>query len=111
MACNARRKGKTGELEAAHEINILLPNAQARRAQQFSATESTADLLAPGLPNLFLEVKRRQSINLHKVMDECEESCGGLSPVVLHRKDNTDWLITFRLQDIREIVTALQRAM
>ena len=111
MACNARRKGKTGELEAAHEINVLLPNAQARRAQQFSATESSADLLAPGLPNLFLEVKRRQSMNLHKVMDECEEHCGGLHPVILHRKDNTDWLVTFRLQDIREIVTALQRAM
>ena len=111
MACNSRRKGKTGELEAAHEINALLPNAQARRAQQFSATESSADLLAPGLPNLFLEVKRRQSMNPHKVMDECEEHCGGLHPLILHRKDNTDWLVTFRLQDIREIVTALQRAM
>lgn len=111
MACNARTKGKTGELEAAKELNILLPNAQARRAQQYSATESNADLLAPGLPNLFLEVKRRQSMNLHSVMDKCEEDCGGLNPVIMHRKDNTDWLITFRLQDIREIVTALKRAM
>jgi hypothetical protein len=111
MACNARRKGKTGELEAAHELNTLLLNAQARRAQQYSGTESTADLLAPGLPNLYLEVKRRQSMNLHSVMDKCEEDCGGLHPVIMHRKDNTDWLVTFRLQDIREIVTALQRAM
>ena len=111
MACNARTKGKTGELEAAHELNILLPNAQARRAQQYSATEGNADLLAPGLPNLFLEVKRRQALNLHTTMDKCEEDCGGLNPVILHRKDKTDWLITFRLQDVREIVTALQRAM
>jgi len=111
MACNSRRKGKTGELEAAHALNEELPLAQARRAQQYSGTESTADLLAPGLPNLYLEVKRRQSMNLHKVFDESEENCGSLAPVVLHRKDNTEWLVSFKLDDLREVVKQMRGAM
>ena len=111
MACNSRQKGKRGELEAAHAINEVLPNARARRAQQYSGTESTADLIADGLPNLYLEVKRRQSMNLHKVFDESEENCGSLAPVVLHRKDNTEWLVTFKLEDLRDVVQQLRGAM
>ena len=111
MACNSRQKGKRGELEAAHAINEVLPNARARRAQQYSGTESTADLIADGLPNLYLEVKRRQSMNLHKVFDESEENCGGLAPVVIHRKDNTEWLVSFKLDDLVEVVKQLRGAL
>ena len=111
MACNSRQKGKRGELEAAHAINEVLPGAKARRAQQYSGTESTADLIAEGLPNLYLEVKRRQSMNLHKVFDESEENCGGLAPVVIHRKDNTEWLVSFKLEDLVEVVKQLRGAM
>ena len=111
MACNSRRKGKTGELEAAHALNEQLPSAHARRAQQYSGTESTADLLAPGLPNLYLEVKRRQSMNLHTVFDESEENCGSLAPVVIHRKDNTDWIVSFKLDDLRQVIEQLRGAM
>lgn len=104
MSCNSRKKGSRGELEAAHELNAVLPNARARRAQQYSGTEGTSDLIAPGLPNLWLEVKRRQALNLQKVMAESLENCGGLAPVILHRKDNAEWLVTFRLTDLRTVV-------
>lgn len=110
MACNSRKKGSRGELEAAHELNAVLPNARARRAQQYSGTEGTSDLIAPGLPNLWLEVKRRQSLNLQKVMEESLENCGGLAPVILHRKDNAEWLVTFRLTDLRTVVGQLEDA-
>lgn len=111
MSCNSRQKGKRGELEAAHALNEKLPLAQARRGQQYSGTETSADLVAPGLPNLYLEVKRRQSMNIHTVLDEAEEACGGLAPLVLHRKDNTDWVVSFRLEDLREVVKQLGGAM
>lgn len=110
MACNSRRKGKTGELEAAKALNQVLPGAGARRAQQYSGTEGSSDLIADGLPNLWLEVKRRQALNLQKVMEESLANCGRLAPVILHRKDNSEWLVTFRLEDLRMVVAQMQSA-
>ena len=108
---NSREKGKRAEREAAAMLNENVPNAQARRAQQYSGTEGSADLIAQGLPSLWLEVKQRQSMNLHRVMEESEESCGELTPVILHRKNNTDWLVTFKLDDIKLVVEQIRRAM
>lgn len=103
MAINSRRKGKAGELEAAAEINRLLPSAMARRSQQHSGTESASDLIAPGLPGLWLEVKRVQALNLQRVMEKSREQCGSLAPVILHRKNGADWLVTMRLEDIGRV--------
>lgn len=107
MACNSRKKGSRGELEAAHELNAVLPGAQARRAQQYSGTEGTSDLIAPGVPGLWLEVKRRQSLNLHRVIEESLASCGQLAPVILHRKDNSEWLVTFRMADLPKVIAEM----
>lgn len=111
MAINSRQKGKRGELEAAAEWNRLVPNAHARRSQQHSGTESASDLIAPGCPHLWLEVKRVQKLNLQEVMEKSQEQCGELAPVVIHRKNDTDWLVTFRLEDIKRFVQQVQGAM
>lgn len=111
MAINSRNKGKRGELEAAAEWNRHMPQAHARRSQQHSGTESASDLIAPGCPHLWLEVKRVQKLNLQEVMEKSLEQCGDLAPVVLHRKNDTDWLVTFRLEDIRRFVQQAAGAM
>jgi hypothetical protein len=111
MAINSRRKGKVGELEAASEWNRLLPGAHARRSQQHSGTESASDLISPGTPHLWLEVKRVQKLNLQEVMDKSLEQCGELSPVVLHRKNDSQWLVTLRLEDIKRFVQQVSGAM
>lgn len=110
MAINSRRKGKVGELEAAAEINRLLPNAMARRSQQHSGTESASDLIAPGLSGLWLEVKRVQKLNLTEVMEKSREQCGSLCPVVLHRKNDAEWLVTFPLTLIQQFAQQVQGA-
>jgi len=111
MAINSRRKGKAGELEAKDEWNKHLPNAHSRRSQQHSGTESASDLISPGTPHLWLEVKRTQVINLQKVMEKSREQCGELCPVVLHRKNDTEWLVTFPLEQIKRFVQQVQGAM
>jgi hypothetical protein len=111
MAINSRQKGKRGELEAAAEWNRHMPNAHARRSQQHSGTESASDLISPGTPHLWLEVKRVQALNLTAVMEKSKEQCGELAPVVLHRKNDSDWLVTFRLEDIKRFVQQAQGAM
>lgn len=101
MACNSRRKGASGELEAAHALNAVLPHAQARRAQQYCGHETAADLVCEGLDGVMIEVKRRQSMNVHKVMKESQAHCTeGMLPMILHRKDNEEWLLTIRLEDL-----------
>ena len=111
MAINSRRKGKVGELEAASEWNRHLPGAHARRSQQHSGTESASDLISPGTPHLWLEVKRTQKINLHEVMAKSTSQCGELAPVVLHRKNDSEWLVTLRLEDVRRFAQQVSGAM
>lgn len=111
MAINSRQKGKRGELEAAAEWNRLVPNAHSRRSQQYSGTDSSSDLVSPGTPHLWLEVKRVQSLNLTTVMEKSREQCGELCPVVLHRKNDSEWLVTFPLEDIKRFVQQVQGAL
>jgi hypothetical protein len=112
MAINSRQKGKRGELEAAAEWNRLVPNAHSRRSQQHSGTESASDLISPGTPHLWLEVKRvERGLNLHAVMEKSREQCGELCPVVLHRKNDAEWLVTFPLEDLKRFVQQVQGAM
>jgi hypothetical protein len=112
MAINSRNKGKRGELEAAAEWNRLVPNAHSRRSQQHSGTESASDLISPGTPHLWLEVKRvERGLNLDAVMEKSREQCGELCPVVLHRKNGGEWMVTFPLEQIKRFVQQVQGAM
>lgn len=112
MSINSRQKGKRGELESAAEWNRLVPKAMARRSQQHSGTESASDLISPGTPHLWLEVKRvERGLNLHAVMDKSREQCGELCPVVLHRKNDSEWLVTFPLEQIKRFVQQVSGAM
>lgn len=112
MAINSRQKGKRGELEAAAEWNRLVPQAHSRRSQQHSGTESASDLISPGTPHLWMEVKRvERGLNLHAVMEKSREQCGELCPVVLHRQNEQEWLVTFPLEQIKRFVQQVQGAM
>ena len=105
---NSRRKGLEGEREAAHALNAVLPHAQARRAQQYCGTETSADLVCEGLDGVMVEVKRRQSMNIHKVMAESLAHCTeAMLPVILHRKNGEEWLLTIRLEDLPKALEKL----
>ena len=48
-----------------------------------------------------VEVKRRQQMNIHKVMKEAQAtSTDAQLPIILHRKDGEEWLLTIRLEDL-----------
>jgi hypothetical protein len=100
MAINSRSKGARGERDAAAALNEICPHAMARRGQQHSGTETSADLVTPGMPRLWVEVKRVQRLNVHAVMDKAADQSGQLTPVVMHRKNQEEWLLTMRLSDV-----------
>jgi hypothetical protein len=43
-------------------------------------------------------------------MEKSLEQCGSLAPVLLHRKNGTDWLVTCRLSDLVKVSTEVLRA-
>lgn len=81
-----------------------------RRGQQFSGIEGE-DVICEDAKWLHLEVKRAEKLNLHKAM---AQSVGDAkewqTPVVLHRRNSSEWLVTMRLQEwavlVRRVLSA-----
>ena len=93
---NSREKGKAGELELAR---ILREHGYtARRGQQFCGANGDADVV--GIPGLHIECKRVEKLNIHDAMQQAViDAREGEIPVVMHRKNRTEWLVTQRLDD------------
>lgn len=99
---NSKRKGKEGELELAHKLQELgFP--EARRSQQYSGTESTADVV--GAPGLHIECKRVEQLNIYNAIEQAKRDAGesGDKPIVMHRKNAKPWLATMYLDDFVDI--------
>lgn len=100
---NSRDKGKRGELEAAHLLKEY--GYDARRGQQYAGANGDPDVV--GLPGIHLEIKRVEKLNIddalsQSIRDAKEEEV----PVVMHRKNRTEWKITMRFADWIEMYKA-----
>lgn len=100
MALNSKQKGKRGELQFA----LALRDAgykSARRGQQYSGGSESADVVCEELPHLHFEVKRSETVHLEKWMQQAIEDAGdsGKMPVVVHRKNMTEWVAILRFED------------
>lgn len=93
---NSRDKGKRGEREFAAKCRIY--GYSVRRGQQYCGANGDADVV--GLPHVHVEVKRVERLNLEDAM---AQSIGDAQahelPVVAHRKNHGDWLVTMRFDD------------
>jgi hypothetical protein len=110
MACNSRQKGKRGELELCQKLREVF-QWDVRRSVQYCGDAGDSDLIAVQAPNLFIESKLVQNLNLHKAMATAVEQAGGMTPAVFHRKDRTGWLVTVRLEDVRSFVALMEKAL
>ena len=93
---NSREKGAAAERELA---NILRKHGYtARRGQQYSGANGDADVV--GIPGVHIECKRVERLNIHDAMQQAvRDARDGEIPVVIHRKNRTEWLATLRLED------------
>ena len=94
---NSRRKGKEGELEAASFLTQY--GFPARRGQQFSGSPESPDVVCPTLASLHFEVKRTQRTDLYAWIAQAKHDAGGKIPVVLHRRNDSEWLVVIRAED------------
>ena len=97
---NSCEKGKRGEREFSA---FLRANgfSEARRGQQYSGIEGE-DVV--GLPGYHVEVKRVERLNIHEAMNQSIRDADNQIPIVAHRMNRTEWLVTMRAEDFLELV-------
>lgn len=99
---NSREKGARGERELASLIRSY--GYKARRGQQYSGANGDADVV--GLPNVHIECKRVERLNIEDaLMQSMRDARDDEIPVVMHRKNNSSWLVTMDLDSFMEIYT------
>ena len=93
----SREKGKRGERELANALKAL--GHDARRGQQYSGTETSADVV--GLPGIHVECKRTETLRLYEALEQAERDAGssGDLPAVFHRKNGKPWVVIMALRD------------
>lgn len=100
LMMNSKQKGKRGELELARKLREY--GYDARRTQQYCGVAGDADL--QGLPGIHIECKRVERLDLYGAMAQAEgDARAEEKPVVMHRKNNCEWLVTMSLDDWIEL--------
>ena len=103
---NSRNKGKRGELEVAHLLQKY--GYETRRGQQFAGINGDADVV--GLPGVHIEVKRVEKLNVDEALQQSiRDAKDDEVPVLMHRKNRTEWKITMLFDDWIEMYEAWER--
>lgn len=92
----SREKGKRGEREIAAILKAH--GYDARRGQQFCGANGDADVV--GLDGIHIEVKRTEKLKLYEALEQAQSDArDGELPVVMHRKNNHEWVVIQPLED------------
>lgn len=92
---NSREKGKRGERELAGHLRAY--GYDCRRGQQYCGANGDADVV--GLPGIHIECKRVERLDLYGAVEQAHRDAGDKIPAVMHRKNNSPWLVTMTLED------------
>ena len=98
---NSREKGRRGEVELSHILQGY--GYDTRRGQQYCGANGDADVV--GIPGLHIEEKRVEHLNLEAAMKQSvHDARKDEIPVVMHRKNRSEWLVTLRLDDFMHLM-------
>lgn len=98
---NSRQKGARGERELAHLLREY--GCDTRRGQQYCGANGDADVV--GIPGLHIEAKRVEHLNLEAAMKQSvHDARKDEIPVVMHRKNRSEWMVTLRLDDFMKLI-------
>ncbi len=104
---NSRNKGACGERELARELTRVL-GIEARRGRQFCGSPDSPDVQT-SLDAVHFECKRVEKFNLYSALNQATQDAGDKIPVVAHRKNQREWVIVVRLDDLPRLVDALKK--
>lgn len=98
---NGCQKGKAGEREFRDVLRSR--GWEARRGRQYSGSPDSPDIVS-NLPFHF-EVKRVERLNIDDAVSQAVRDCGsGKTPVVAHRRNRGEWLVTLRAEDFLSLI-------
>lgn len=95
MGKASREKGKRGEREVAAILRDF--GYDARRGVQYQGGEDSPDVV--GLPYVHIEVKRTERLDLYGALSQSKADAGDDMPIVVHRKNNAEWVVIQPLTD------------
>ena len=95
MSKASREKGKRGEREVASLLREY--GYDARRGQQYHGGQDSPDVV--GLPGTHIEVKRTERLDLYGALAQSKADAGEDMPIVVHRKNNSEWVVIQPLKD------------
>ncbi len=96
----SRDKGKRGERELAKVLQSY--GYDTKRGQQYCGANGDADVI--GLPGIHIECKRVERLNLYDAVAQAKSDAKqNEMPVVMHRKNNCEWLVTLSLDDFMKL--------
>lgn len=100
MAINSRQKGARFERRLAGILRDYGYNC--RRGQQYSGANGDADVI--GLPGIHIEAKAVERLNIYDAMFQSKRDAReGEIPVVVHKKNNCNILVTMELEDFMQL--------
>lgn len=103
---NSKKKGSAAEREVAHILRDY-GFTDARRGLQYQSGQVEADVV--GIPGIHIEVKIREkqfsAENLYAALAQStRDAKGSERPVVIHRLNRKNWLVTMTIEDWLEII-------
>ena len=99
---NSRKKGKRFELLVAGLFKAI--GYEARRGQQYCGANGDADVV--GVPYIHIECKAVEKLNLYDAMAQAKHDAHGKVPVVIHKKNNCNVLVTMEFESWAELYKA-----
>ena len=102
MGKTSRDKGKRGEREVAGLLRSY--GYDARRGVQYHGGEDSPDVV--GLNGMHIEVKRTEALRLYEALSQSKADAGDDMPIVIHRKNNSEWVVIQPLEDWIELYRA-----
>ena len=97
MGRSSQKKGRIGELELVRVLKEYGYPVEAGRAANFGEVPDLS-----GLPNIHVECKRVERLNLGEAMQQAirdSERFKDGYPTLFHRRNRCPWLVTMRLTD------------
>jgi Holliday junction resolvase len=100
---NSKQKGARFERQLASLFRDYGYTDARRTAQYCGNTGDASDVV--GLPGIHIEAKHQERMQLYDWMEQAERDAKGTNqfPVVFHKKNNADILVTMKLEDWMEL--------
>ena len=106
MTINSRDKGCRGERELAKKLREY--GFDCRRSVQYCGANGDADVI--GLNGIHIECKRVEALSLYKALSQAKgDAKNGDMPVVMHRKNNCEWVVIQPLETWIEMYKEYQK--